>query len=85
MDNDNERLNKHHLRHYYRKIIRLIGDPRIISIFGPGEARTELEKEIKRSKRLASKIISIEPADKMTQRQIAANIRRFFALGLNLG
>jgi hypothetical protein len=66
MDNDNERLNKHHLRHYYRKIIRLIGDPRIISIFGPGEARTELKKEIKRSKRLASKIISIEPADKMT-------------------
>lgn len=69
---------KHHLRQYYRRIIQTISDAQSILIFGPGEAKIELEKEIKKSKELSSKIVGTEPADKMTERQIAARVKNFF-------
>jgi hypothetical protein len=70
---------RHQLRQYCQKIIKTIGNPKEIFIFGPGEAKIELEREMKKSKRLSSKIVKIEPADKMTERQIAAKVRKFFA------
>ena len=73
-----EERRKHQLRRYYQEIIRSIGDAGKILIFGPGEAKIELEKEIKKSKQLPSKIVGIEPADKMTERQIAAKVKKFF-------
>jgi hypothetical protein len=73
-----ERRNRQ-LSRYYRRIIRRIGDAWSILIFGPGEAKVELEREMKRSKTLASRIVGIQPADKMTERQIAAKVRKFFA------
>lgn len=74
-----EERRKNQLRQYYRRLIRMIGDAWSILIFGPGEAKFELEREIKRSKTLASRIVGIQPADKMTERQIAAKVRKFFA------
>ena len=73
-----ERRNRQ-LRQYYRRIIQVIGDAWSILILGPGEAKIELEREMKRSKPLASRIVGIQPADKMTERQIAAKVRKFFA------
>ena len=70
---------KHQLKDYYQNIIRRIQEARKILIFGPGEAKGELEKEIKKSKTLASKIIAVETTDKMTEKQIAAKVRKFFA------
>jgi hypothetical protein len=48
-------------------------------IFGPGKAKGELEKEMHRSKSLALKVIPLETTDKMTEKQIAAKVRKFFA------
>lgn len=45
-----------------------------IQIFGPGEAKSELEKRLK-SKELGERIIGVETVDKMTDRQIAAKVR----------
>ena len=73
-----EERRKHQLRRYYQEIIRAISDAKKILIFGPGEAKIELEKEIKKSKQLSSKITGIEPADKMTERQITAKVKKFF-------
>jgi stalled ribosome rescue protein Dom34 len=73
---------KHHLRQYYQKIIRAIQDSRKVLIFGPGEAKLELEKEIRKSKELAEKLVGVEAADKMTERQVAAKVRRYFFPGL---
>lgn len=74
-----EERRKHHLRQYYHRIIQAISDAQGIFIFGPGEAKIELEKEIKkRSKELSSKIVRTETTDKMTERQIAAKVRNFF-------
>ena len=72
-----ERINRQ-LRQYYQQIIRRIQDAAKILILGPGEAKTELKKEMEKSKELASKKITVEPADKMTERQIAARVRQFF-------
>ena len=51
-----------------------------ILIFGPGEAKIELEKELKKSKELSLKIVGVEPADKMTEKQIAAKVKKVFRI-----
>jgi len=72
-----ERINRQ-LHQYYQEIIRRIRDAAKILILGPGEAKTELKKEMEKSRELAAKKITVEPADKMTERQIAAKVRQFF-------
>jgi len=47
-------------------------------IFGPGEAKKELKKEMGKHKALAVKIAGIESADKMTALQIVAKVKKFF-------
>jgi hypothetical protein len=79
VDGKQEERIKHQLREYYQVIIRRIKDANKILIFGPGEAETELKKEIEKSKELALKKITVEAADKMTERQIAAKVRQFFS------
>ena len=69
---------KRHLHLYYQTIIQAIRDARKIMIFGPGEAKFELERELTELKELAAKIVSVEAADKMTERQIAAKVRKYF-------
>ena len=68
----------HQLHHYYHEIIQAMDDADKILIFGPGEAKIELEKELKKSKELSLKIVGVEPADKMTEKQIAAKVKKVF-------
>jgi hypothetical protein len=72
---------EHQLHHYYQEIMNKIGDADQIYIFGPGEARTEFEKEMQKSKALTSKIRGVEPADKMTDNQIVAKVKNYFKIG----
>ena len=78
VDSKQEDRIKGQLRKYYREIIKRISDADRILIFGPGEAKIELKKEVGKSKELAAKVKQIESADKMTMNQIAARVRRFF-------
>jgi len=73
-----EERRRQKLRQYYKKIIRTISNAQKILIFGPGEAKIELEREMKKSKGLYSKIVRIGTTDKMTERQIKAKVREFF-------
>ena len=73
-----ERRHKEHLHHYYQDIIHHIRDAEKLFIFGPGEAKIELEKEMKKTNGLASKIIAVKSADKMTDHQIMELVRNFF-------
>jgi hypothetical protein len=68
------------LRRYYRQIVEAVryGDKFII--LGPGEAKIELKKEAEADKSVAEKLVGIETADKMTDRQIAAKVRKYFGL-----
>ncbi|MBD3291075.1 hypothetical protein GF337_19865 [candidate division KSB1 bacterium] len=69
---------KKHLRMYYKQLIKNVKDAKQIYIFGPGEARTELEKEMKKSKPLSKKITANECCDRMTERQIIAKVKKFY-------
>lgn len=66
-----------HLNKYYDDVIACIGDANTIQIFGPGEAKGELEKRILH-KGYKVHILAIETVDKMTDRQIAAKVREHF-------
>lgn len=66
-----------HLSTYYDEVIACIRDAESILIFGPGEAKDELKKRIERYKP-SKRIALVETVDKMTNRQIAAKVRKYF-------
>ena len=66
-----------HLDIYYDEVISFIHDAESILIFGPGEAKGELEKRIE-SKRLSGRIVGVETVDEMTEPQIAAKVLKHF-------
>ena len=76
-DDSRERKFTGHLNIYYNAVIASIRDAESILIFGPGEAKGELKKRLVRNK-LAGRIVGIETIDRMTDRQIAAKVRRYF-------
>jgi hypothetical protein len=67
----------HHLNKYYQRVIGALRGATEILILGPGEAKTELKARLARQKS-ARRAIRLQPADKMTDRQIVARARRYF-------
>ena len=67
-----------HLNSYYDEVIAVIRAADSIQIFGPGEAKGELEKRLEREG-LKAHIFAIETVDKMTDRQISAKVREHLA------
>jgi hypothetical protein len=65
------------LNQFYAEIIASIREADSIQIFGPGEAKGELEKRIEREG-LKGHILAIETMDKMTDHQISAKVREHF-------
>ncbi len=66
-----------HLNRYYDEVIAHLRDAESILLFGPGEAKGELEKRLA-NKGIGGRIVGIETVDKMTDRQIAAKVRQHF-------
>lgn len=66
-----------HLGRYYEGIVSLIKDADSIWIIGPGEAKVELENQLKRDE-MGGRIVGIETVDKLTDRQIAEKVRQHF-------
>ncbi len=66
-----------HLNAYYDRVIAVVRDVDSIQIFGPGEAKGELEKRLEHEG-LKEHILAIETVDKMTDHQIAAKVREHF-------
>ncbi|HJX37197.1 MAG TPA: hypothetical protein VJ714_01225 [Anaerolineae bacterium] len=76
-DDSRERKLTGQLNIYYDAIIASIRDADSILLFGPGEAKGELQEHIEKSN-LRGRIVAVETVDKMTNRQIAAKARQFF-------
>ena len=76
-DDSRERKLTGQLNIYYDAIIASIRDADSILLFGPGEAKGELQEHIEKSN-LRGRIVAVETVDKMTDRQIAAKARQFF-------
>jgi len=66
-----------HLNKYYDHVISCIRDAESILIFGPGEAKVELQKRLE-NEALGGRVVGVETVDKMTDRQIAARVRQHF-------
>ena len=66
------------LNTYYDMVIAKIQAADAVLIFGPSEAKEELQKRMEKN-RLGKIIAGVEPADRMTTRQVAAKVRQFFA------
>ena len=69
-----DRQFENHLNSFYDAVIAAIRDGDSIQIFGPGEAKGELEKRLE-SKNHGRRILCVETTDKMTDGQIAAKVR----------
>jgi hypothetical protein len=77
-DDIRQRVFTGHLNRYYDAVIACIGDAEAILLFGPGEAKGELKKRLER-KKMGNRIAAVETVDNMTDRQIAAKVRKHFA------
>ena len=78
-DDSQERVHTRHLEKYYDEVISQLRDAKVILLFGPGEAKSELVKRIVRDK-LSEHITRITTADKMTVPQIAAEVRKYLKM-----
>ena len=65
------------LNRYYDEVISYLRDATSILILGPGEAKGELQKRLA-GREFSGTIVAVETADKMTDHQIAAAVRRHF-------
>ena len=64
---------------YYDEVLKCLGDADSVLILGPGEAKREFKKRLN-TKKFPVLVADVETADKMTDRQIAANVRQHFEL-----
>ena len=62
---------------YYDSVVACIQDAEEVLLFGPGEAKGELKKRIMRNKR-GIRVIGVQAADKMTDRQVSAKVWHYF-------
>jgi hypothetical protein len=76
-DDSREKKLTGQLNIYYDAVIASIRDADSILLFGPGEAKGELQERIEKGS-LRGRIVAVETVDKMTDRQIAAKARQFF-------
>jgi hypothetical protein len=66
-----------HLAVFYDEVLTSIQNAQTILIFGPGEAKGELKKLMEQNNR-GEKLVTLETADKMTDAQVAAEVRRYY-------
>jgi hypothetical protein len=69
---------KHQYHAFYKKVISLLGDSGGIAVFGPGEAKIELTKEIGKVHGLPEKITAVEACERMTENQFVAKVKALF-------
>lgn len=63
---------------YYERVIAAIRDADAILLTGPGEAKKEFQKKLQ-AERMGDRILAVEVADRMTDKQFAAKVRKTFA------
>ena len=68
-----------HQRHrYFIEIINVIQDVNYLYLFGPSDARHELNNEIEKHQLLKGRTVAIKSADRMTQGQMVHATLNFF-------
>jgi hypothetical protein len=73
-----ENRQKEQLRKFYLEVILRISEDSEVYIFGPASAKDELATKIRNYESLKISITKIEPADRMTENEVAAKAREYF-------
>jgi hypothetical protein len=66
------------LKKYFRVIRNEVASSDNLYLLGPAEAKVLLEKEIKKSGTLKSRVLKVEPCDSLTDNQLAEKVLTFF-------
>lgn len=69
---------QHQLHEFYEKVIGVVREAEHIFVMGPGEAKHEFEKALQKHKDLRGRLLQVQAADKMTQKQMLARTRDYF-------
>ncbi|PZV15709.1 MAG: hypothetical protein DCF20_10010 [Pseudanabaena sp.] len=77
-DNRQQRTLTQDFNIYYDEVINYIREAKSIFIFGPSSAKDELKKRLDEHS-LGAKVVGMETSDSMTDPQIVAKVREFFA------
>jgi hypothetical protein len=77
-DDSRQRALTGELNIYYDAVVAALHEAGSIVIFGPGEAKIELKERLVKRK-LGARVAGVEAASKMTDRQVVAKVRAFFA------
>lgn len=77
-DDKQQRVYTAQLNTFYDEVIDCIRDAESILILGPGEAKDELKTRIEENN-LGDRVAAVETADNMTEPQIVAKVRQYFA------
>jgi len=65
------------LNAYYDQVVAMVANLDALLIFGPGEAKGEFKKRLDQHK-LGARVVEVKTADKMTDPQLAAEVREYF-------
>lgn len=74
-----ERRRRRELTSFYRTVIKSLAGADRLLVLGPAGAKDELRREMDRAPKLAAKVCAVEAASDMTERQLVARVRKFFA------
>jgi hypothetical protein len=66
------------LNKFYQQVIAVLKSADSIFIMGPGKAKIEFEKAIKKNKDMERRVLKVETADKMTKNQMVAYVKDFY-------
>ena len=78
-DDSRQRALTGELNHYYDSVIAAVRGFQQVLLFGPGEAKGELQKRLVKMK-LGGLVSAVESEDKMSEPQIVAKVRNHFGI-----
>jgi hypothetical protein len=78
-DQEKKQRRQRNQRHqFFKEIISHIQDADYVYLIGPGKAKQELNNEIEKDTLVKEKVVAIEPADKITQKQMILLMTNYF-------
>ncbi len=75
-----EERHNQRLDQFYDEVIRQIGEPDALLLFGPGEAKLQLNKRLGHSGVSSARPVVIETTDKLTDPQIVAKVKAHYGV-----
>lgn len=79
-DDRRQRAYTGELNVYYDAVVSALRAAEAMILFGPGEAKGELQRRLVRA-RLGARVLAVTTVDKMSDRRVAAYVRAAFAAG----